>query len=337
MTNTTQNPVAINPAQDLRERMVVLKNRLFIWMVLVIMASWLLPAKLVLCEELPPQTTVDRTDFPTLYLAADQLHGEAVWMLQARLKELGYEIETTGVYDQATSQIVEMYQVANNLPVTGQVAQVDWESLLLPEAAEPVTTQGENKPRISIVIDVTKHSLTLYSDKEPIRQYPVGVGKSSTPTPLGEWKVVHKAYNWGNGFGTRWMGLNVPWGVFGIHGTNKPGSIGYSQSHGCIRMRNKDVEALFPLVPMGTRVKIVENGQIFPRNFGGATLKIKSSGQNVVYLQNRLKEKGIIFDIADGRYGAMTELAVKYYQAWHGLEPTGIADTATYRSLGMIK
>lgn len=317
--------------------MIVLKKRLLLWLIPVIIVSMLLPAQLVLSEELRLETTVDRTDFPTLYLAADQLHGEAVWMLQARLKELGYEIEPSGVYDRVTSEIVEMYQIAHNLPVTGQVAQIDWESLLLPEAAEPVSAQSANQPRISIVIDVTKHTLTLYSDKESIRQYPVGVGKSSTPTPLGEWKVVHKAYNWGNGFGTRWMGLNVPWGIFGIHGTNKPGSIGYSQSHGCIRMRNKDVEALFPLVPMGTRVKIVENGQIFPRNFKGGTLKIKSTGQNVVYLQNQLKEKGIIFDNADGRFGAMTELAVKYYQIWHGLEPTGIADTATYRSLGMIK
>jgi peptidoglycan hydrolase-like protein with peptidoglycan-binding domain len=57
----------------------------------------------------------------------------------------------------------------------------------------------------------------------------------------------------------------------------------------------------------------------------------------VVYLQNRLKEKGVVFDAADGRFGSMTELAVKYYQIWHGLEPTGIADIDTYRSLGMIK
>jgi peptidoglycan hydrolase-like protein with peptidoglycan-binding domain len=102
-------------------------------------------------------------------------------------------------------------------------------------------------------------------------------------------------------------------------------------------MRNKDVEALFPLIPMGTWVRIVENGNIFPRAFNGKPLQIKSSGQNVVYLQNQLKQKGIIFDNADGRYGAMTELAVKYYQVWHGLTPTGKADTETYRSLGMIK
>lgn len=315
----------------------MLKKRLILWMMAAMIMSLLLPPTLSLSEELLPETAIDRTDFPTLYLAADQLHGEAVWMLQARLKELGYEIEPSGIYDQATSDIVEMYQIANNLPVTGQFAQADWESLMLPQAAEPVSSQTEHQPRITIVIDVAQHTLTLYADKEPIRKYPVGVGKSSTPSPLGEWKVVHKAYNWGNGFGTRWMGLNVPWGVYGIHGTNKPGSIGYSQSHGCIRMRNKDVEALFPLVPMGTKVKIVENGKIFPRNFKGGTLKLKSSGQNVAYLQNQLKEKGIIFDNADGRFGAMTVLAVKYYQAWHGLEPTGIADTATYRSLGMIK
>ncbi len=40
----------------------------------------------------------------------------------------------------------------------------------------------------------------------------------------------------------RWIGLNVPWGVSGIHGTNMPGTIGSEASHGCIRMLDKDVE-----------------------------------------------------------------------------------------------
>lgn len=296
-----------------------------------------LPARLVYGEVLLEESRIDRTDFPSLYLAESQLQGEAVWMLQARLKELGYEIEPNGVYDKVTSEIVEIYQIANKLPVTSQVSQLDWESIMAPDDSEQCVTQPDSETKVRIVIDIVKHNLTVYSDGQVIKTFPVGVGKSSTPSPLGEWKIVHKAYNWGNGFGTRWMGLNVPWGIYGIHGTNKPGSVGYSQSHGCIRMRNKDVEALYPLIPMGTRVKIVENGEIFPRNFKGETLKIKSSGQNVVYLQNQLKEMGIIFDNADGRFGAMTELALKYYQAWHCLEPTGVADAETYRSLGMMK
>ncbi|MDD4801507.1 MAG: peptidoglycan-binding protein [Syntrophomonas sp.] len=281
---------------------------------------------------------IDQTNFPVLYLKSPNLQGESVWMLQALLRDSGYEIEPNGVYSQSTSDIIRLFQLANNMPIDGRVTQEVWEKLINDESEEPCLTQPEATPqKISIEIDVVKHSLTVFADGQQIRKYPVGVGKSSTPSPLGEWKVVQKSLNWGNGFGTRWMGLNVPWGIYGIHGTNKPGSIGYSVSHGCIRMRNKDVEALYPLIPAGTPVKIVENGQIFPRNFKGRTLQRKAYGQEVVYLQSRLKEKGIIFDNADGRYGAMTELAVKYYQMWHGLNPTGQADAETYRSLGMIK
>jgi lipoprotein-anchoring transpeptidase ErfK/SrfK len=51
------------------------------------------------------------------------------------------------------------------------------------------------------------------------------------------------------------MGLSVP-GV-GIHGTPYPASLGYSVSHGCIRMEKRDAEALFRLVRVGTRVWII--------------------------------------------------------------------------------
>jgi lipoprotein-anchoring transpeptidase ErfK/SrfK len=58
-----------------------------------------------------------------------------------------------------------------------------------------------------------------------------------------------------NPLGTRWMGLNAP-GV-GIHGTDEPTSIGYSASHGCIRMQVPDAEWLFDHVDVGTTVYIV--------------------------------------------------------------------------------
>lgn len=280
---------------------------------------------------------VDRTDFPVLYCGQPRLEGEAVWMIQARLRELGYEIMPSSQYDEKTAEIVGMFQVAHNLQANGVVNQSIWEALMYGEGSQPCMTSNDKPQKVSIEIDLIKHRLIVFQDGDIIKEYPVGVGKSSTPSPLGEWKVVNKGLNWGNGFGTRWMGLNVPWGIYGIHGTNKPYSIGSSMSHGCIRMQNRDVEELYPLIPLGTRVKIVENGQIFPRNFSPRPLKIKSNGQHVVYLQSRLKEKGIVFDAADGRFGHMTELALKYYQVWHGLEPTGIADEATYRSLGMMK
>lgn len=285
----------------------------------------------------PASIRVDNINYPLLYVGEPCLEGEAVWMVQARLRELGYEITPDGKYDATTGEAVRLFQLANHLPANGVVSQPVWECLMYDESCEACLTGPVSEAKVRIEIDIVKHNLKVFQDQELIKEYAVGVGKSKTPSPLGEWKVVHKGVGWGNGFGTRWMGLNVPWGVYGIHGTDKPYSIGASMSHGCIRMRNRDVEDLYPRIPVGTTVKIMENGQIFPKNFSGHTLKKKQSGQNVVYLQSRLKEKGIIFDKADGRFGNMTELAVKYYQIWHDLEPSGIADEATYRSLGMIK
>lgn len=286
-----------------------------------------------------PANRIDRTDFPSLFLAEPQLEGESVWLVQARLKELGYDIQPSGIYNLPTSQIVRLFQVAGGLEENGVVNRPVWEALLLSDAGE-LCLQGDSQDkrgRLLIEIDVVSRKLVLTEDGKLVKEYPVAVGKSKTPTPLGEWKVVHKGLNWGNGFGTRWMGLNVPWGIYGIHGTNKPGSIGSYASHGCIRMFNRHVEELYPLVPAGTRVRIVENGKMFPQDLKPVLLKKNSSGQRVVYVQSRLKELGLEFDRADGRYGNMTELAVKYFQAWRGLEATGEMDEATYRAMGMIE
>jgi lipoprotein-anchoring transpeptidase ErfK/SrfK len=282
---------------------------------------------------------IDNTDYPTLYLAQVPLQGEAVWLVQARLKEMGYDIEPNGVFDKTTSNTISMFQLSVGMKADGIVNEAVWQALLASEEGDSLCAadeQGE-KGRMLIVIDVAHRTLVLYEDDKEVCRYPVAVGKAKTPTPLGEWKVIHKGMGWGNGFGTRWMGLNVPWGIYGIHGTNEPGSIGTYASHGCIRMFNRDVEKLYPLVPWGCRVKIVNDGKMVPEQIKPVELKKKSSGQRVVYVQSRLKELGVEFDGADGRFGNMTELAVKYFQVWHGLEPSGIVDEATYRALGLIE
>jgi hypothetical protein len=67
--------------------------------------------------------------------------------------------------------------------------------------------------KVSILIKVQSRELELHNDGELYKKYRIAVGKSKTPTPIGEWNVVWKDYDWGTGFGTRWMGLNVPWGT----------------------------------------------------------------------------------------------------------------------------
>ncbi|AVQ44785.1 L,D-transpeptidase [Clostridium botulinum] len=108
-----------------------------------------------------------------------------------------------------------------------------------------------------IVINTKAHTLTLFRDNNVYRTYKVAVGKPSTPTPKGTFKIINRAINPGGPFGARWLGLNIPYGDYGIHGTNNPSSIGKSVSNGCIRMFNNQVIELSNLVPIGTTVTIV--------------------------------------------------------------------------------
>ena len=123
-----------------------------------------------------------------------------------------------------------------------------------------------------IIINLAARSLALFEREKKIRLYPIGPGKVSTPTPVGYYSIRSKDVNptWidpsdpefsipsgaANPLGYRWMEIK---GNYGIHGTNKPESIGHYVSNGCIRMKEQDVEALFDMVEIGTPVEITYN------------------------------------------------------------------------------
>ncbi len=108
-----------------------------------------------------------------------------------------------------------------------------------------------------IWIDLATKELSFYHRNKLRKVYPIAVGKHNTPTPTGSYSIVNKTVNPGGVFGTRWMGLNIPAGNYGIHGTNDNSSIGKNISLGCIRMYNRDVEEIYPLTPLSTPVKIL--------------------------------------------------------------------------------
>ncbi len=121
--------------------------------------------------------------------------------------------------------------------------------------------------RKRIVVSIPDRKLVLMRGDRVIKIYDVAVGKSSSPSPVGEFKIAARILNptWygpgkivgpgkDNPLGTRWMGLGYR--GYGIHGTNVPSSIGKAASHGCIRMRQRDVEELFSLVEVGTTVEL---------------------------------------------------------------------------------
>ncbi len=107
-----------------------------------------------------------------------------------------------------------------------------------------------------ISINTITRKLNYYFGERLIKEYPIAVGKPSTPTPAGSYKVKNKIINPGGVLGTRWMGLTIPGGNYGIHGNNNPSSIGQAVSLGCIRMHNHHVEELFPRITIGTPVHI---------------------------------------------------------------------------------
>lgn len=87
------------------------------------------------------------------------------------------------------------------------------------------------------------------------------------------------------------MGLNVPWGKFGIHGTLDPYSVGWASSHGCIRMNNDDVAELYNIIPIGTKV-VIANGSYGDFGTGFRDLKSGMYGSDVLQIQKKLKELG---------------------------------------------
>ena len=108
------------------------------------------------------------------------------------------------------------------------------------------------------------------------------------------------------------MGLNVPWGQFGIHGTLDKYSLGWPSSHGCIRMNNEEVAELYNIVPIGTKVIIIDGNY---GEFGKGFRNLKSGmyGSDVLAIQKRLKELGFFIGNANGKFGIETEKAIKKY------------------------
>ncbi|MDQ3778183.1 MAG: L,D-transpeptidase, partial [Actinomycetota bacterium] len=145
----------------------------------------------------------------------------------------------------------------------------------LPTRPVPAEVTPANFGPVVIVFRESK-KLALFDGPTPVRTFGIATGSAQYPTPLGTYSIATKQMNpwwipppdsdWakdaepvppgpGNPLGTRWMGLTAP--LVGIHGTPDAASIGYSASHGCIRMRVPEAEWLFERVNIGTPVLIV--------------------------------------------------------------------------------
>ena len=155
-----------------------------------------------------------------------------------------------------------------------------------------------------IVVSIPDHKLALVEDGEVKKVYPVATGRQKTPSPTGRFQIANRVtnptyYHQGkkvepgpqNPVGTRWIGLDEK--GYGIHGTNAPGSIGKSASHGCIRMAKKDLEEFFEMVRPGDVVEIrAERDEETAEMFGTKVLATPTQIKPVVMASNEAAPSG---------------------------------------------
>ncbi len=146
-------------------------------------------------------------------------------------------------------------------------------------------------PREGVVVNLPEHRIYYFpkpkkGEKPVVITYPVSIGKMDWSTPLGETRVISKEKHpaWyppesvrkehlangdplpavvppgpDNPLGDFAMRLAVGGGSYMLHGTNNPMAVGMAITHGCIRMYPEDVAALFPLIPVGTKVWLIND------------------------------------------------------------------------------
>jgi len=144
-------------------------------------------------------------------------------------------------------------------------------------ASAPVATERR------IVVSIPDRRLAVIENGRIVLKFRVSVGAPASPSPAGEFRVINRVANSvyyhpgevipagpDNPVGPRWIGLNIK--GYGIHGTNEPRLIGRDVSHGCIRLRNRDVKRLFARVRVGDVVELLAARDAETTNFFGTIL-----------------------------------------------------------------
>ena len=202
---------------------------------------------------------------------------------------IGENGSMTTVYEDSLPDLAQRYSLGYYEIIRANPAVDVW----VPGAGKHLTLPGKRilppGPRDGIVVNLPEHRLYFYpkprrGEKPAVITYPVSIGKMDWRTPLGETRIVSKVRNpsWtppesvrkehaergdilpkvvpagpDNPLGAFAMRLAVGGGSYLIHGTNNPLAVGMAVTHGCIRMYPEDIAALFPLVPAGTKVRLI--------------------------------------------------------------------------------
>ena len=146
----------------------------------------------------------------------------------------------------------------------------------LPELQRPATREPSTpktpKSNVRLVVDLSDRLVRLYQGAKLQASYPIAIGQAGWETPTGKFHILemHKDPVWQhpiteelittgpeNPLGVRWIGFwSDGQNQIGFHGTNQDELIGQAVSHGCLRMRNPDIVALFAQVHLGTPITV---------------------------------------------------------------------------------
>ncbi|HXX01154.1 MAG TPA: L,D-transpeptidase [Candidatus Acidoferrales bacterium] len=159
--------------------------------------------------------------------------------------------------------------------------------LVAPVLAAPTFAQEQARPATQggrlVLVSIPDRKLAVIESEKVVARFPVAVGSVASPSPIGKFRIVSRVSNptyyrpgtviptgKDNPVGTRWVGISQK--GYGIHGTNAPKSVGHAASHGCIRLRNRDMERLFAMVRVGDAVEIRdERDEQVAQIFGDST------------------------------------------------------------------
>ena len=201
----------------------------------------------------------------------------------------GTDEHYTTVYEDTFTDIARRYSLGWDEIARANPGVDQW----VPGAGKDLIIPGRrilpDVPQEGIVINLPEHRLYYFpkvkkGQKRIVITYPVSIGKMDWKTPLGVTKIVNKQKNpsWhppesvrkehaangetlpavigpgpDNPLGAYAMRLAITPGAYLIHGTNNPLAVGMAVTHGCMRMYPEDIEALFPQVPVGTPVRLI--------------------------------------------------------------------------------
>jgi lipoprotein-anchoring transpeptidase ErfK/SrfK len=215
------------------------------------------------------------TGMPEADIEALRMLSKLYWEQPDARAELKDRINATSrrIYFQPQPHYMEAHQVqpGDTLEAIAKEYDVSWEYLARLNRVEPARIRAGQKLKVikgpfTAIIDVSDYELTLHCHGYYVHKFPVGIGKDGA-TPVGAFrvqdKVVNPPYNGPEGaiaaddeanpIGERWISLGDG---YGIHGTIDPDSIGKSESRGCVRMHNNDIDKVYDLLTVGSEVVI---------------------------------------------------------------------------------